>query len=71
VINRLRSDELATARNCSFTAVVGIGRRALAFIATFSGFPIEVAGSETVEWPHEQKHCYNGYGNVNATTHSF
>jgi hypothetical protein len=66
----LRRDELVAVKNCSFTTVVGIRWRALASFAAVRSLLIELATGEAVERPHEQKHCYEGDCNVNATMHS-
>ena len=70
MIRRLRRQKLAAARNCTFTAVVGIRWRALAFFAAVRSLLIELATREAVERPHEQKYCQEGDGNENVTTQS-
>jgi hypothetical protein len=70
MVRCLGSRKLVAVRNGSLAAVVGIRRRALAFLAAIRSFLIKPSAGEAVERPNQQKDCYEGDGDVHATAHS-
>jgi hypothetical protein len=55
MIRSFARQKMIAALHCSFTAVVGIRRRAFALVAAIRSLLIELSTGETVERPNQQK----------------
>jgi len=69
MIRGLGRQKMIAALDGSFTAVVGIRRRAFPLVAAIRSLLIELPTGEAVERSHQQKNCQEDNGNVNASTH--
>jgi hypothetical protein len=57
MIRGLGDQKMTAALDGSFTAVVGVGRRAFPLVAAILGLLIELSTGEAIERPNQQKDC--------------
>lgn len=69
MFRRLGSQKLAAVLNCSFAAVVGICRLAVALLAAILSLLIRLWAGQTVEGPHEQEYCNEGDDDLQTAAH--
>ena len=69
MVRRLGSQKLTAVLYCSFAAVVGICRLAVALLAAILSLLVRLWAGQTVERPHEQEYCHEGDDDLQTAAH--